>query len=81
MVDFLIGLNDNRRDEKNIDKHFIKTLLIGVLSVKAIKANEDFDDGYVSFIKGALELFLSTTSIVKKKNSSLHRFVQLPYQQ
>lgn len=54
MVEFLIDLNENCRNEDKIDKPFIKTLLIAVLSVKAIKANEDFDEGYVSFIKGAL---------------------------
>lgn len=59
MLDFLIDLNQNCRKEDKMDKPFIKTLLIAVLSVKAIKANEDFDEGYVSFIKGALELSLT----------------------
>lgn len=69
VVDFLIDLNTNRRADKTVDKAFIKSLLIGVLSVKAIKAGEK-SDGYISFIEGAFFIIYQKITIVSKQQSN-----------
>lgn len=67
-VNWLINVNTDRRADKKIDKAFIKALLIAVLSVKAIKSCENFDEGSISFVKGR-STFLSKINYLIKVNN------------
>lgn len=52
LVDFLIRLNVELKEDRGVDKAFVKGLVIAVFSVKKIKSNENLSLDLVSFIKG-----------------------------
>lgn len=52
IVKWLCDLNENKRNEQSIDKHFVKALLIAIFSVKTIKENGALDVDLMAFING-----------------------------
>lgn len=40
------------RENSDLDKPFIKALLVGLCSIKTIKSTSEIDKGYIAFIKG-----------------------------
>lgn len=52
LVDLLIRLNLQRREDDSMDKVFIKGLVIAVFSVRKVKAHENFHPDLVAFIRG-----------------------------
>lgn len=57
VVKWLIGLNVEHRAQCDVDKSFIKALLIVVFSVKAIKSGDFLEEDLMTFIKGTLSQF------------------------
>lgn len=51
IVNWLINLNKSRPNDRSIDKHFIKALLIAAISVDEVKKG-DLNAEIVKFIKG-----------------------------
>lgn len=52
LVDFLIRLNVEFRDEISVDKSFLKGLAIAVFTVRKIKSSEKLSSELIGFIKG-----------------------------
>lgn len=52
LVDFLIRLNKERREDSTVDKAFVKGLVIAVFSVQKVKSGETFNSALINFIKG-----------------------------
>lgn len=57
LVDFLVRLNIERREDSTVDKAFVKGLVIGVFSVQKIKSNENLSSDLVAFISGMFHRF------------------------
>lgn len=57
LVNWLLNLNAQRRADAQIDKSFIKSLLIAVFTVKLIKAGDALEPGLIEFIKGTMKIF------------------------
>lgn len=62
VVNWLTGMNTERRNESNVDKTFIKVLLIAVFTVRFIKSGDEFEAGSMDFIKGQFEWNTNTES-------------------
>lgn len=54
LIDFLIRLNTERRNDLASDKTFVKGLLIAVFSVQKIKEQQNLQTDLLGFIKGKL---------------------------
>ena len=52
VIKWLIGVNNERGNDKNADKTFIKVLLISVFTAKFIKTGAALEEGLLAFIKG-----------------------------
>lgn len=64
LVDFLVQLNINRRDDSAVDKAFVKGLVIAVFTVQKIKKNEHLNPDLIEFIKGKfMEFQIQNTKI------------------
>lgn len=53
-MDFLLALNEKRRDDPSVDLAFVKALLIAVFGVNYIRANGEMNPDLVDFVKGTL---------------------------
>lgn len=52
LIEFLIRLNKERREDRTVDKSFVKGLIIAVFSVQKVKSGEVLNIALIDFIKG-----------------------------
>lgn len=70
LVDFLIKLNVERREDRSVDKAFIKGLMIAVFTVQKIKTSNNFNENLKAFIN---DLFLFRVGVDEHRISSFNR--------
>lgn len=57
LVNGLSNVNQTpRRNDVNLDKVFLKGLIIGICTVKGINTSPTFDEGILDFIKGKIKI-------------------------